>query len=186
MAEETLKSGLLTNLFFEIIQSPVYIALVSLVVFLVYKIIKSRGNDFAVPPPAPQLPKLKKRDFTLKELTQYDGTQEDGRVLVAVNGTVYDVTKGKRFYGPGGPYEAFGGRDASRGLATADVSASAEEYDDLSDLSAMDMDSLRDWESQFQERYDVVGRLLKPGEKPTNYSDEEDSSSSTAKKSKDA
>jgi membrane-associated progesterone receptor component len=29
----------------------------------------------------------------------------------------------------------------------------------------------------FTEKYDYVGRLLKPGEKPTNYSDEEDESS---------
>ncbi|CAG9819511.1 unnamed protein product [Phaedon cochleariae] len=186
MAEETLKSGILTNLFFEIIQSPVNIALVLLIVFLVYKIIKSRQNDFAVPPPAPQLPKLKKRDFTVEELKQYDGTQEDGRVLVAVNGKVYDVTKGKRFYGPGGPYAAFGGKDASRGLATFNVSASGEKYDDLSDLSTVEMDSVREWESQFQEKYDFIGRLLKPGEQPTNYSDEEDEpSSSTAEKPKD-
>lgn len=47
-----------------------------------------------------ELPKLKK-DFTVKELKAFDGNQEDGRVLVAVNGNVYDVTKGKRFYGPG-------------------------------------------------------------------------------------
>lgn len=47
-----------------------------------------------------ELPKLKK-DFTVQELKAFDGNQEDGRVLVAVNGNVYDVTKGKRFYGPG-------------------------------------------------------------------------------------
>lgn len=47
-----------------------------------------------------ELPKLKK-DFTVQELKAFNGNQEDGRVLVAVNGNVYDVTKGKRFYGPG-------------------------------------------------------------------------------------
>ena len=39
--------------------------------------------------------------MTLIQLKQYDGTGEEGRVCVAVNGKVYDVTKGKRFYGPG-------------------------------------------------------------------------------------
>jgi membrane-associated progesterone receptor component len=44
---------------------------------------------------------MKKRDFTLKELRKYDGTGPDGRVLLAVLGKIYDMTKGKRFYGPG-------------------------------------------------------------------------------------
>ena len=47
------------------------------------------------------MPPMKKQDFTLQQLKKYDGTGEDGRILVAVNGKVYDVTKGKRFYGPG-------------------------------------------------------------------------------------
>lgn len=92
---------LLKNVFLEIVQSPVNLGLVFLIFFLVYKIVKSRKNDYPIPPPEPELPKMKKRDFTVEELKKYNGTQEDGRVLVAVNGNVYDVTKGKRFYGPG-------------------------------------------------------------------------------------
>lgn len=116
----------------------------------------------------------------------YDGTQPDGRVLVAVNGNVFDVTRGKKFYGPGGPYAAFGGRDASRGLATFSVTATDLEYDDLSDLSPADMESVREWEMQFKEKYDLVGKLLKPGELPKSYSEEEDDPSGTEQdKSKD-
>ncbi|XP_072942197.1 membrane-associated progesterone receptor component 2-like isoform X3 [Epargyreus clarus] len=111
--------------------------------------------------------------MTVAELRQYDGTQPDGRVLVAVNGWIFDVTRGRRFYGPGGPYAAFGGKDASRGLATFSVTSSDKEYDDLSDLNSMEMDSVKEWEAQFREKYDLVGKLLKPGEEPTNYSDEE-------------
>ncbi|XP_072386500.1 membrane-associated progesterone receptor component 1 [Diabrotica undecimpunctata] len=168
--------GLLTNIFLQIMQSPLNIALVCIIGFLVYKIFKSRNNDIPVRTTVVELPKMKKKDFTLEELRKYDGNQPDGRVLVAVNGNVFDVTKGKRFYGPGGPYAPFGGRDASRGLATFEVNAVTETYDDLSDLSTMEMDSIKEWESQFHEKYDFVGRLLKPGEQPTNYSDEEDES----------
>ena len=39
--------------------------------------------------------------MTLMQLRKYDGNGEDGRVCVAVCGKIYDVTKGKRFYGPG-------------------------------------------------------------------------------------
>lgn len=101
MSESTVEPGILTSIILEIVQSPLNISLVLLIVFLVYKIVKSRQDDRRFPPPAPELPKMKKRDFTVEELKKYDGTQEDGRVLVAVNGNVYDVTRGKRFYGPG-------------------------------------------------------------------------------------
>eukprot|EP00069_Balaena_mysticetus_P015588 bmy_09269T0 len=36
------------------------------------------------------------------------------------------------------------------------------------------MESVREWEMQFKEKYDYVGRLLKPGEEPSEYTDEED------------
>ena len=41
------------------------------------------------------------RVFTLEELKQYDGSGEDGTILVGLNGKVYDVTTGKNFYGKG-------------------------------------------------------------------------------------
>ncbi|XP_065072893.1 membrane-associated progesterone receptor component 1-like [Ochlerotatus camptorhynchus] len=166
--------GFLTSVLNEIIYSPLNLILVGVITILVYKIFRSQKQPAAGPPPEPELPRLR-RDFTVAELLQYDGKQQDGRVLVAVNGSVYDVTKGKRFYGPGGPYAAFGGRDASRGLATFSVTSNdKEEYDDLSDLTPMEMESVREWEMQFKEKYILVGRLLKPGEQPTNYSDEDE------------
>lgn len=166
--------GFLASVINEIIYSPLNLVLVTIITILVYKIFRSRQQPAAAPPPEPELPRLRK-DFTVAELKAFDGTQPDGRVLVAVNGTVYDVTKGKRFYGPGGPYAAFGGRDASRGLATFSVTSNdKDEYDDLSDLSPMEMESVREWEMQFKEKYVLVGRLLKPGEQPTSYSDEDE------------
>jgi len=93
-------SGLFSNLFLEIIKSPVNIALVGVITLLVYKIVKSRQRIPEPVPVEPALPKLRK-DFTVAELKQYDGTGPDGRILVAVNGKVFDVTKGRRFYGPG-------------------------------------------------------------------------------------
>lgn len=166
--------GFLTSVLNEIIYSPLNLVLVGIITILVFKIFRSQKQPAAGPPPEPELPRLR-RDFTVPELLQYDGKQPDGRVLVAVNFSVYDVTKGKRFYGPGGPYAAFGGRDASRGLATFSVTSNdKEEFDDLSDLTPMEMESVKEWEMQFKEKYILVGRLLKPGEQPTNYSDEDE------------
>ncbi|KAF6199567.1 hypothetical protein GE061_007593 [Apolygus lucorum] len=81
-------------------------------------------------------------------------------------------------HGEGGPYAAFAGKDASRGFATFDVKGK-DTYDDLSDLNSFEMDSIKEWEMQFTERYDYVGKLLKPGQEPTNYSDEEEEESSS-------
>ena len=84
---------------------------------------------------------------------------------------MFDVTPGKNFYGPGGPYENFAGRDASRGLAcgsfdedmlTKDLSGP---LDDLSGLGPDELEALRDWEERFSEKYIVVGKLVRIHEK---------------------
>ncbi|XP_059060018.1 membrane-associated progesterone receptor component 1-like [Achroia grisella] len=152
--------------------SPINLVLLAFIVYLIYKILQSKfESDIDVPPPPPPLPKIRK-DLTVAELKQYDGTAPDGRVLLAVNTIIFDVTKGKRFYGPGGPYAAFAGKDATRGLATGQVASSDKDWDDVSDLSADEVASAKEWEEQFREKYDIVGRLLKPGEQPKNYDEE--------------
>lgn len=60
--------------------------------------------------------------YTPRTLALQDGTNtadaaESSKILLAINGNVFDVTSGRNFYGPGGPYGNFAGRDASRGMA---------------------------------------------------------------------
>ncbi|RZF33152.1 hypothetical protein LSTR_LSTR004838 [Laodelphax striatellus] len=167
------RGGILLNIFYEIIGSPLNLLLVGVITILVYTIFKRRQQHYLEPVKEPELPKLKK-DFTNEELKKYDGTGPDGRILIAVDGKVFDVTRGKNFYGPGGAYSAFAGKDASRGLATFSVSVEKEGYDDLSDLDPRQMEEVREWAIQFHEKYIYVGKLLKPGEAATNYSDEEE------------
>ncbi len=47
----------------------------------------------------------------------------------------------------------------------------SDKYDDLSDLKPSEIDQVKEWELQFSEKYTLVGKLLKPGEEPTSYSD---------------
>ncbi|GBP07149.1 Membrane-associated progesterone receptor component 1 [Eumeta japonica] len=237
---KTAEVGFIAGLLEEL-TSPLNLVLTFLILYLVYRILKSDSDGDEGPPPPPPMAKLRK-DMTVDELRKYDGTQADGRVLLALNGTIFDVTKGKRFYGPGGPYAAFAGRDATRGLATGNVEGSDKDYDDLSDLQPDEIQSAKDWEEQFKvvvhswcfiraevvqwlrasiseqkvmdsilttdgltklklnlnqsvrvlegtlnrrfwtcrginddsQRYDIVGKLLKPGEQPKKYSETEE------------
>ena len=107
---------------------------------------------------------LEKHDMTLEELKKYDGKGSDGRVCIAILGKVYDCTRGRKFYGPNGPYSTFAGRDATRALATFDVNAVKEEYDDHLDLTASQRSSVEEWQIQLSERYEFVGQLIRPGD----------------------
>lgn len=160
----------------EIFTNPLNVVLLSISAFLLYKIIAGRQTPRPRPEPEVELPRMKKKDLTLDELRKCNGTGEDGRICIAVNGRIYDVTRGKQFYGPGGPYSNFAGRDASRALALFTVSESAlkSENDDLSDLTSAEMSRMREWQIQLEEKYDFVGRLLKPGQEPVDYTDSEE------------
>ncbi len=56
--------------------------------------------------------------MTLEELAIYDGTDESKPIYLSINGTIYDVSAGRRIYGAGGSYNIFAGVDASRGFVT--------------------------------------------------------------------
>lgn len=156
-----------------LLSTPVVIGILIGICLIIYKIFRDRIKAYQANVPAP-LPKMRKQDMNLSELRKYDGNQSDGRILVAVNGKVFDVTRGRKMYGPGAPYSSFAGHDASRALAMFQTDLIKEEDDDLSDLNSKQMESIQEWDAQLSENYDLVGRLLKPGEEPSNYSDDED------------
>jgi len=161
------------------LKSPLNMFLLSVCAYLLYKICRPNSNEEIIKgdlASEKNIEPMKKQDFTVAQLQKYDGTGKNGRILIAVNGKVFDVSKMKKFYGLGAAYGIFAGRDASRGLATfkLDKDSVKDEYDDLKDLKPSELDEMREWQMQFQEKYDVVGKLLKPGEEPTDYSDFEE------------
>ncbi|KAF4523698.1 hypothetical protein B566_EDAN011562 [Ephemera danica] len=159
-AEEMSDSGDVSFLSWDLFPNIINFSLLVVIIIMLYMIYKSyRPTPYARPASSPELPKLR-RDFTPEELRAYNGTGPEGRILVAVNGKVFDVTRGRQFYGPGAPYSAFGGRDASRGLATFSVEPAKDDYDDLSDLTSVEMDSMREWEEQFRECQDFKAHIL--------------------------
>ncbi len=98
-------------------------------------------------------------ELTLQQLKEYDGTDPSKPIYVAIKGRIFDVTTGKSFYGPGGAYAMFAGKDASRALAKMsknedDVVAS------LDGLSDKEIGVLNDWESKFEAKYPIVGSVV--------------------------
>ena len=98
--------------------------------------------------------------WTLEKLSKYRG--EAGMpIYIALDGNIYDVSQSQGFYGPGGGYHVFAGRDATRGLAKGLL----EEKDvltnpgDKSDFSAMEHMKLDDWVDRYNSKYPIVGKL---------------------------
>ncbi|XP_019865940.2 membrane-associated progesterone receptor component 2 isoform X1 [Aethina tumida] len=127
---------------------------------------------------APQLSRrMRRRDFVLTELNEYNGVRRK-RILVAVAGDVFDVTDDSELYGPNGLYKSFGGRDASRALVTSNPhNVWLDRYDDLRDLSTSQMNDLTEWRREFGDSFECVGKLIRPTEPRTSYSDEESDTS---------
>ncbi|KAL3941035.1 MAG: hypothetical protein SGBAC_004541 [Bacillariaceae sp.] len=111
--------------------------------------------------------------WTLDELAEYNGYPLDpqkvsdddefaldyeGPRLLAADGLVFNVWKGRNFYGPGGEYHLFAGRDATRLLAKTIVrEETAEEAS--KPLSIAERAALAGWMFTLKNKYDVVGKL---------------------------
>lgn len=108
------------------------------------------------------------RNFTAKQLVYFNGEEDERtgevkRVYLSVNGTVFDVSDGRNFYGPDGPYASFAGREC--GVALAKMSFDAAHLDDLAgckDLSYGEKDELDNWIYKFtyHRNYPIKGRLV--------------------------
>ncbi len=108
----------------------------------------------------PLPPPVQLGEVTEEELKVYDGSDPKKPLLMAIKGQIYDVTQSRMFYGPGGPYALFAGKDASRALAKM----SFEEQDltgDISGLGPFELDALQDWEYKFMTKYAKVGSVKK-------------------------
>lgn len=57
-------------------------------------------------------------NLTPSQLALYNGTDPSLPIYLAVNGTIFDVTSGARFYGPGAAYHYAAGCEANRAFIT--------------------------------------------------------------------
>lgn len=87
--------------------------------------------------------------YTPSTLRSHDGTDPTLPLLLALNSTVYDVSTGRPFYGPSGPYAHFAGRDATRAWITECFGPDASSSDDNDDSDAQLTPSLRNVHAMF-------------------------------------
>ncbi|EXC15968.1 Membrane steroid-binding protein 2 [Morus notabilis] len=117
-----------------------------------------RPRSFEEVPPLP--PPVQLGEITEDDLKQYDGSDPQKPLLMGIKGQIYDVSQSRMFYGPGGPYALFAGKDASRALAKM----SFEDKDltgDISELGPFELEALQDWEYKFMSKYVKVGTIKK-------------------------
>lgn len=108
------------------------------------------------------------RNFTQSQLRHFDGkvdekTGDEKPVYLSVHGIVFDVSGGRNFYGPGGPYEAFAGHEC--GVALAKMSFDEEFLDDLEGCEKLNFGErteLEGWIDKFSHYrpYPIKGRLI--------------------------
>lgn len=96
--------------------------------------------------------------LTLAQLRNHDGSDPALPMYIAIQGTVFDVSTGKAFYGPDGVYP-FAGRECARAFALVSTDV-ADCVSDVSGLGALEMDNLRDWRAKFEYKYPVVGKIV--------------------------
>eukprot|EP01147_Barroeca_monosierra_P003162 gene3162-5905_t len=105
--------------------------------------------------------------YSLKDLERFTGEDLDQPILMAIKGVVFDVSEGRRFYGPGAPYHVLAGKDCTRAVGlwsleerdlTSDISDFTEEQ-----LSSLNEDSLQlvyqVFDKVYKAKYPIVGRV---------------------------
>ncbi|KAI0558116.1 Cytochrome b5-like Heme/Steroid binding [Gracilaria domingensis] len=104
------------------------------------------------------------RAVTEAELSKSNGEQ-DQPIYLAVKDpfstkiTVFDVTSAKEFYGPGGPYHVFAGKNATHGLATSSTDPDMVTCD-LANLTESQKDTHLQWHAKYSTKYPIVGYLV--------------------------
>jgi len=103
-----------------------------------------------------EAPSERERVFSADELAKYVGTEGSPGLYLAMLGVVYDVSTGPQYYGPGGGYTFFAGKDASRAFVTGQFEEEGL-VADVSGLSSGDYMGLEEWASFYEKDYVRVG-----------------------------
>jgi FKBP-type peptidyl-prolyl cis-trans isomerase 2/predicted heme/steroid binding protein len=109
---------------------------------------------FSEPPSVPN------KKFTLKDLSKYNG-QNNTSIYLGVNGYVFDMSSGSKFYGPGGTYGFMAGHDATVALAKFSMNPMLLNKPwTLNEMEESELHTLANYVRTFTNKYPIVGRLV--------------------------
>lgn len=98
------------------------------------------------------------REFRLEEVQKCDKNQET--ILVSILGICYDVSSGKEFFGPSGPYRVYAGHDISYALAMMSLRSSDLDKFNYRLEDPEDKQTLADWIAYFDVKYTRAGKVV--------------------------
>ena len=99
------------------------------------------------------------KTFNLAELSVYNG-KDSRRIFIGCQGLVYDVTSGRKFYGPGGSYGFLAGCDATVALAKFSMNPKFVNIPwVLDDFDEEEINALANYVRTFTKKYPIVGRV---------------------------
>ncbi|VDM39987.1 unnamed protein product [Toxocara canis] len=111
------------------------VLIVAFMIYVIYRILSRKDQPIPATPVLPQ--PMKKRDFTVTELLEYNGVDNE-RILLAICDKV-------ELKSVSWPYSKLAGHDATRALATMDTEKVKDEYDDVSDLPPYELNEAKEW-----------------------------------------
>ncbi|XP_034668579.1 uncharacterized protein LOC117901780 [Drosophila subobscura] len=119
-----------------------------IILFYIYAHVYKSWSQINTLYEAPVLPPLHSLKLTLGQLKRYNGTRQDGRILVAFKGKIYDVSADSEFIA-GGSLNFVAGTDFSRYLNTE------LPLEPLERAAFVER-----WQNQLDTIYDCVGSLV--------------------------
>ncbi|KAN0109759.1 Cytochrome b5-like heme/steroid binding domain containing protein [Russula decolorans] len=118
-----------------------------------------KNNTTMMQPERTDLDPPKDDPFTQEQLKAYGGSDASKPIYVAIKGTVFDVSRKRETYGPGGSYAVLAGKDGSRALGLSSLKPE-DAVADWSTLEEKERKTLDDWHTFFTKRYNIVGRVV--------------------------
>ncbi|EIM88392.1 cytochrome b5 [Stereum hirsutum FP-91666 SS1] len=102
------------------------------------------------------------RLFSERTLAQFDGSDPEKPLYLAIDGDVFDVSDNRRVYGPGGSYHIMAGKDAARAFGTGCFQT--HQTHDLRGLTESELRGVNHWKSFFKDHksYHKIGRVQHP------------------------
>lgn len=122
-------------------------------------------EEFYNPPFDPDHPSEELRSdsgtrlYTRNELAAHGPNGPLKPILLSILGRVYDVSKGKDYYGPNGGYKFFAGTDGTRAFVTGEFDEEGL-IDAVEGLSPLQMGEIDGWVKFYDKSYIFVGKLI--------------------------